>query len=414
MAISREAVTEIARQAAEKAVKSPQGCACGLAAWRVRSTIEGLDYKIRHKEVPTPLTDLSEHLDSMEEQCVIDLGTPRQELRHIDNHILAKDWDKAQASLESLKNSIPVCLEECAADPPGVVLRGVGGRPPRPEQLVESREEKIERRRRGLKPGTPLELVSPEEHDRIIESYDRLRSLGYGHTESMKMVADRLNRAVTTVLSHVLRGRPPKRRAITPERLEEITNLRRQGLSKAEIARRLGLTREYVGYLLHKAGEKVNVAEHAEELHKRMMEIAERLSTPDNIPQLKESAEKLYQVADDAALLLEITRKIPLLPEYFPSHPYQLGFRSILAAEVLETGVWCLEEKEKSYSMREYLVDGWKERPSPHTPEEKKLLRSCGESAREAAVGYLQNKPGYESKMAQHMAIVEELVEETE
>jgi uncharacterized membrane protein (UPF0127 family)/transcriptional regulator with XRE-family HTH domain len=297
---------------------------------------------------------------------------------------------------------------------PAVTLVGVGRRPLRPEEVVEREQEKLERRRRGLRPGTRLELVGPEEHARMIETYEHLRSLGYRHTESVKMVADRLGRSKTTVLTHVLRGRPPERRAITPDRLEEIKSLRRRGLKRAEIARRLGVDRSYVTYLLHRAGEKVNVAEESEELHRRMLTVAERLSAPANIPQLRDAAEKLYEIADDAALLLEITAKIPMLPEYFPSHPFQIGFRSTFAAEVLETGIWCLEEKEKGYSMREYHVDGWEERPSPHTAKEKEVFKSCAESAREAALGYLLNKPGYESKMAQHNAIIEELLEETE
>jgi hypothetical protein len=189
-----------------------------------------------------------------------------------------------------------------------------------------------------------------------------------------------------------------------------VLELRRQGLTLEEIGRRIGKTRQHVLYLLHRAGERVNVTKAAEDLHSKMLAVTDILATPDSVPQLTETAEKLEEVSEDASLLLEITPKIPMLPEYFPSHPYQLGFRAAWAAEVLRTGAWCLEKKQTSYDIVDIPRLG--ERKVPHTAEHKELLKTCGTSAADAARGYLLNKPGYETKMAQHAAIVEEMMEE--
>jgi len=102
-----------------------------------------------------------------------------------------------------------------------------------------------------------------------------------------------------------------------------------------------------------------------------------------------------------------------MLPEYFPSHPYQIGFRAAFAEEVLRTGVWCLNAEERSSEVREVpIAGGLREIEVEHTPEQKALLKTCGESARDAALGYIENRPGYETKAAQHLAILEEMMKE--
>lgn len=203
------------------------------------------------------------------------------------------------------------------------------------------------------------------------------------------------------------------RRAITAERLREVVELRRQKVTAIEIARRIGSTREYVYYLLHRAGERIDPRDAAEGLQKRVETVTESLIALDNIPQLTKAADMLEEIADDAALLLEITRHIPLLPEYFPSHPIQIGLRASFAEEVLRSGAWCLEEKQKSRDIVDVLVAGrLKEFTVEHVPAQKELFKICGESAKEAAIGYLENKPGYETKATEHMSIVEEMMGE--
>jgi len=287
-------------------------------------------------------------------------------------------------------------------DPPAIELVGVARRPPTPEQALEWEEEKMERRRLGLKPGprirAPLEWAQ-------IERIKELKARGW----TFSQIADHMKLPKPTVWHAFHRGRPPLIRAITPERLQEVLDLRRQGLTLEEIGRRIGKTKQYVLYLLHRAGERIDPVKAAEDLHHKMLAVADILATPDTVPQLTEAAERLEEVSEDASLLLEITPKIPMLPEYFPSHPYQLGFRAWWAAEVLRTGAWCLEKKQKSFDIIDIHGEEYKVK---HVPEQKELLKTCGVSAADAALGYLQNKPGYETKMAQHMAIVEEMMEE--
>ena len=289
------------------------------------------------------------------------------------------------------------------SDPPAVELLGVARRPPRPGEALEREEEKMERRRRGLQPGAyrrpPLEWEQ-------IERIQELKASGLKFSE----IADRLKLPMTTVWKAYHRGRPPLIREITTQRIQEVRDLRRQGLTLEQIGYRIGKTKQHVLYLLHRAGEMVNVAKAAEDLQDRMLRVSDILATPDTVPQLTEAADKLQDISEDAALLLEITHKIPLLPEYFPSHPFQIGFRASWAEEVLRTGAWCLEQKQKSYDIVDIPRLG--ERKVPHTSEHKELLKTCGGSAADAAAGYLQNKPGYETKMAQHVAIVEEMMEE--
>jgi len=307
-----------------------------------------------------------------------------------------------QVSLPSEQCLCP--SEELEGNP--ITLVGIARRPPRPEEILEREEEKVERRRQGLKPGAHISPVLTWEQ---IEQIRQLKAEGL----TTRQIAERLKLGLTTVWRAYHRKHLPLHRAITPQRLQEVVQLRRQGLTYEEIGRRTGNTRFYACYLVHRAGERIDPLKAAEDLQKRMVAVTDILRVPDTIPQLTEAADKLQEISEDAALLLEITPIIPMLPEYFPSHPYQLGFRATLTEEVLRTGAWCLEQKEKSYDIREVPAAGRKMRYTmPHTPEHKALLKTCAESAADVAVGYLDNKPGYETKAAQHMAIIEEMMEE--
>lgn len=319
---------------------------------------------------------------------------------------ISLDEAKKLAAEEAVRKVVEKWPNNPSSNPPAVRLVGVSPRLPTPEEALEREEEKLERRRRGLKPGAHIR--APLEWEQI-ERIQEFKAEGL----TFRQIAERMKLPFSTAYKAYVRGRPPLKRAITPERLKEVVDLRRQRLTLEEIGRRIGKTKMHVHYLLHRAGERIDPVKAAEDLNKEMLVATEILRTPDTIPQLAEAADKLQEVTEDAALLLEITPHIPMIPEYFPSHPYQLGFRAAFAEEVLRTGAWCLEQKQKSYEIRDVPAAGrLRELKVEHTPEHKELLKTCGESAREAALGYLENKPGYETKAAQHMAIVEEMMEE--
>lgn len=287
---------------------------------------------------------------------------------------------------------------------PRVKLVGVR-RPLRPEEILEREEEKIERRKHGLKPGAHIRPpLTWEEKQKVQE----LKARGFSISE----IAKGMGLAKTTVWNAYHQTHPPLRRAITTERLEEVKDLRRQGLSYAEIGRRIGHTRWYVRYLFHRAGEKIDLEKAAKDLHKSMMETAEATRRTVTVDEISSAAERLREIGEDAQLLLEISPKVPLMPEYYPEHPYNVGFRATWAEEVLRTGVWCDQQREQSYDIKELKLDRVEEREVTHTAEKKKLLATCTETAKEVATGYLENKPGYEAKMAQIAAITEEMMEE--
>jgi len=300
----------------------------------------------------------------------------------------------------------PRACESCGKaltnpNPPAVRLVGIAPRPPRPPEVIEREEEKLERRRRGLRPGTHIELLAPEEEARIHE----LRAQGLTFLE----IAKRIGRSKTAVWRTIHRGRPPLRRAITPERLQEVVRLRRLGLSWGEIGPRLGISRIHVGYLLHRAGERIDPREAGTDLQVRLLTVSDTLRPPAAIAQLAAAANKLQDIYEDAALLLEIAPRIP----YVGPQPYDIGFRAVLAEEVLRTGIWCMEQKVRGYWTTEVLVAGrTEERRVEMTAEHRELLGSCGEAARDAGRGIIEDLPGYETKSAQILFLVEEMMEE--
>ncbi|NVM21748.1 MAG: DUF192 domain-containing protein [Desulfobacterales bacterium] len=290
---------------------------------------------------------------------------------------------------------------ETTQNPPAVRLVGIAPKPPRPGELVEREEAKLERRRRGLRPGTHIELLTPEEHARILQ----LRAQGL----SLSQIAARVGRSQSAVYRTIQRGRLPLRRALTSERLQEVTSLRRKGLSAIAIGRELGITRRHVYWLLHRAGERVDLRGTAEELQRKLLAVNDILRAPATIPKMEDAANKLRDIFDDAELILQITPRIPYVG-YAGPQPYDIGFKAGLAEEVLRTGIWCMERRQKGYEARK--IPGVDMREVEIPPRQKEVLGMCGEAAREAAQGTIRDEPGYETKSAQILAIVEEMMRE--
>ncbi len=316
-------------------------------------------------------------------QCFAHLGP--EKARKIDAEVEAR-WE---TPLESNPTSNPTVVR----------LVGIAPRPPPPWKAVESEEEKLERRRGGLQLGTRLHPpLTLEEQVRIRE----LRAQGL----SLGEIATRTGRSMTSVFNAVHRERPPLIRAITSERLEKVMDLRRKGLTLERIGQEIGVTKQHALYLLHRAGERVDVRKTAEDLQERLLAVNDILRAPATIPKLGDAANKLRDIYDDAELLLQITPRIP----YLGPQPYAIGFKAALAEEVLRTGVWCLNRRQRGYETRR--VPGVDMREVEIPPKRKELLGMCGESARDAAQGTISDLPGYETKTAQFLWLLNEMMEE--
>jgi DNA-binding CsgD family transcriptional regulator len=241
--------------------------------------------------------------------------------------------------------------------------------------------------RRGLAPGTRIELITPDEEKRIRELKEQ--GLTYGQ------IAKQMHRSVSTVWRTVHREYPPLRRAITPERLQDTLLLRRMGLTEEEIGRRLGVSKPMVSILLHRAGQRMDLAAAAQDLRMRLLVVSDRLSPPATLWKLEDGADRLRGIADDAALLLEIQpHEVPEALEY----PFDLGWvhsRALLAEEVLRNGAWCLLR-----------------RPVEPLSRVKERLGACGEAAREAARGIIERWEGYETKATQAIFEIEKMMAE--
>jgi len=264
---------------------------------------------------------------------------------------------------------------------PAVHLVGVGPQPPRPFERPEAPP------RRGLPPGTRIELITPDEEKRIRELKEQ--GLTYGQ------IAKQMHRSVSTVWRTVHREYPPLRRAITPERLQDTLLLRRMGLTEEEIGRRLGVSKPMVSILLHRAGQRMDLTAAAQDLRMRLLVVSDRLGPPATLWKLEDGADRLREIADDAALLLEIQpHEVPEALEY----PFDLGWvhsRALLAEEVLLNGAWCLLRQ-----------------PVEPLSRVKERLGVCGEAAREAAQGIIERWEGYETKATQAIFEIEKMMAE--
>jgi DNA-binding CsgD family transcriptional regulator len=263
---------------------------------------------------------------------------------------------------------------------PAVRPVGVGPPPPRPFERPEAR-------RRGLLPGTRIELITPDEEKRIRELKEQ--GLTYGQ------IAKQMHRSVSTVWRTVHREYPPLRRAITTERLRDTLLLRRMGLTEEEIGRRLGVSKPMVSVLLHRAGQRMDLSAAAQNLRMRLLVVSDRLGPPATLWKLEDGADRLREIADDAALLLEVQpHEVPEALEY----PFDLGWvhsRALLAEEVLRNGAWCLLRQ-----------------PVEPLSRVKERLGACGEAAREAARGIIERWDGYETKATAVIFEIEEMMAE--
>ncbi len=244
-----------------------------------------------------------------------------------------------------------------------------------------------ERRRRGLPPGTRIELITPEEAARIRE----LRDQGLNYRE----ISERTGRSMAAVWRIINQGFPALRRAITPQRLQEVTTLRRLGLTLEEVGKRLGITRSMVLNLLYRAGERLDLTEEVQRVRRSLSAVSDSLGPAATLDKLRNAADRLRDIADDAALLLEIMPQEVAEPM---EYPFDLGWvhsRALLAEEVLRTGTWCLlRQREETL------------------PRVRQRLRACAEASRDAAVGIIENWEGYATKATQVIFEVEEMMEE--
>ncbi len=243
------------------------------------------------------------------------------------------------------------------------------------------------RRRRGLPPGTRIELITPEEAARIRE----LRDQGLNYRE----ISERTGRSMAAVWRIINQGFPALRRAITPQRLQEVTTLRRLGLTLEEVGKRLGITRSMVLNLLYRVGERLDLTAEAQRVRRSLSAVSDSLGPAATLDKLRNAADRLRDIADDAALLLEIMPQEVAEPM---EYPFDLGWihgRALMAEEVLRTGTWCLlRQREETL------------------PRVRQRLRACAEASRDAAVGIIENWEGYATKATQVIFEVEEMMEE--
>ncbi len=261
---------------------------------------------------------------------------------------------------------------------PAVRLVGIGPPPPRPLEHPEVR-------RRGLPPGTRIELITPEEEARIRE----LRAQGLEY----RQIAEQIHRSVTAVWRTVRREYPPLRRAITTERLRDALLLRRMGLTEEEIGRRLGLSKAMVSVLLHRAGERMDLAAAVEDLSRRLGGVGDRLSPPATHQKLGDGAERLREISGDGFLLAEI--KPPETPELLEEALSIIIERALVGEEVLRTGVWCLLR-----------------RPVEPLSSVKERLGVCAEAVREAARGLMEARKGSLARAAVVLFEADEMMAE--
>lgn len=226
-------------------------------------------------------------------------------------------------------------------------------------------------------------VIEEDEAKRIHELYGTLIAEGYASTAAMKVIADRMGRGLTTIW-HVLHReiRPPVFRPVTPERLEEVVGLRRLGLTLEAIGRKLGYTKQHVLWLLHQAGERLDIGVEAEKLNNRLYAVSQGLRPPLTIAKLTSAALTTETIADEAPVLLSIVPKtLPAEEELalrFQLH--SIISRALLAEEMLLTGVWCLQEAEM---------------PAPPRILPADRLRVCGQEAGKHARGTIEGWPGY-------------------
>lgn len=294
-------------------------------------------------------------------------------------------------------------LEKVYDPPAGVRLVGVAPRPPSPEAYAELREKVEERRTRGVLPGMRLRLLRPEDIEKIWELHDK------GMT--YYQIAGSIGRNRSTVRTVILRGRrEPLRKAVTSERLDEIVGFRKLGYSPPEIAKRLGYTNSHIHWLLNQAGETIDIGKEIDRLRVELKDVTKHLSAPASAEKLKKAGDQLERIAKAAGTYIEI------LPH--PT-PWNLALalegiesRAAHAEEVARTGAWCLKQKEKSYTTQEVLADRWEERERPHTPRQKSRLAWCGERTRDCALGYIEDRPGYDVEILRVIDEADELFEE--
>lgn len=260
---------------------------------------------------------------------------------------------------------------------PAVRLVGVGERPPppwvSPEEEVRMRVHR-ERLREVLAFRRPYEPVDDEAQKLIIEVYDEGRGL------KMWQIAEQFGIGRTAVHRAIHRGRSPLRKAITKERLQDVVSMRRLGLSVTEIAKRLKVSREFVYYLLHRAGEYVDFQEATRELARELLAISDRLRPPVSVPKLSKAADEAWDIADSVVLHLDI---MPAdLPAPWVGDLHFIHTRAQWAEDVLRNGAWCLAQM-----------------PKEPLPVVRERLGVCGEAAREVAVDTIENKESWETKV---------------
>lgn len=232
-----------------------------------------------------------------------------------------------------------------------------------------------------------------------------------------RAIADRMGRSISVVWRQINLPYEPRRRAITPQREQDALLMRRMGLSFKEIGQRMRVSDVMARYILHRAGERVDLIEAAQRLNERLRAAAEGLQPPATHDRLMGAAERVRRIGDDAALIGEITPEE--VPRPLQDYPYEIGHlhsRALQAEEVLRNGAWCAwastQEVLPPFPTPPLEEPGRPplELPIRVTPTYREHLEACALASLDIARGVIEGWEGYEVKAEQTVRQIEALM----
>jgi len=117
VAISREGISKIAKEAAEKVISKHSICDCGFFAWHRKTDFDILEQATNTQNAEwakLTVPHVKEAIGDLEQACRIDLAEAKLKLESYDDFVKSASWDKARDTALAIKGEVPNQLYLCS------------------------------------------------------------------------------------------------------------------------------------------------------------------------------------------------------------------------------------------------------------------------------------------------------------
>jgi len=117
MALSREDISKIAKEAAEEVVSKRRICDCGFFTWHRKTDFDILEQATNTQNAEwakLTVPHVKDAIGDLEQACRVDLAEAKVKLESYDDFVKSASWDKARDTALAIKGKVSNQLYLCS------------------------------------------------------------------------------------------------------------------------------------------------------------------------------------------------------------------------------------------------------------------------------------------------------------